>query len=252
MEAQKETIREYLYRQSGVSREVLSEREIAEQFDIKRNHVHELLLELVGEGVVERYPRSGYRYVDYRATSAESAIVMRYLIELEAASAAVDRADREDEVRIVLANDALRKAAAAADLTAYTAADREFHTVLVRASHDNMLIRLFDFLQSTLFRQLPRAFSQPDRITQQGHEAITRAFLDRNGTKLRILLKRHLGYRQLKHRLETLAAPIPPDREIFDMLKSEAENAAADLFTEKSKNTERISSNRIRTKRKKQ
>ena len=64
MIAQKEEIREYLYTQGGVCRDVLSEREIAEQFDIKRNHARELLLELVGEGVVERHPRSGYRYVD--------------------------------------------------------------------------------------------------------------------------------------------------------------------------------------------
>ena len=77
MQVRKEDIREYLYTQGGVSREVLSEREIAEQFDIKRNHARELLLELVGEGVVERHPRSGYRYVDYRGTRPGSAIMMR-------------------------------------------------------------------------------------------------------------------------------------------------------------------------------
>ena len=216
MEAQKEEIREYLYRQGGVSREVLSEREIAEQFDIKRNHARELLLELVGEGVVERHPRSGYRYVDYRGTRVGSVIMMRFMVELEAAAIAMERADREDEVRITLADDALAKAAEAEDLGAYAAADREFHTALVRASHDNMLIRIYEFLQSTLFRQeaFRHAFTESHRATQRAHKMILRAFLDRDGALLQTLLKRHLNYRGLKPRLGALAEAIPEDSEL--------------------------------------
>ena len=217
MLAQKDAIREYLYRQGGVCREVLSEREIAEQFDIKRNHARELLLELVGEGVVERHPRSGYRYVDYRGTRTGSVIMMRYMVELEAAAVAVEKADREDEVRLMLANDALRKAAAAEDLPAYAAADGDFHRVLVRASRDNMLIRIFEFLQATLFRQegFRQVFTEPHRMTQKAHEGILRAFLERDGAKLQTLLKRHLNYRGLKPRLVAMAASIPADDELF-------------------------------------
>jgi len=134
MNDQKQNIREYLYRQRGVSRDVLSEREIAEHFDITRNRARELLLELAGEGVVERRPRCGYRYVDYHTTGAVSILVLRYVVELEAAAIAMRNAVREDEVRLLLANNALRKAAAAEDFPAYSAADREFHIVLVRAS----------------------------------------------------------------------------------------------------------------------
>ena len=223
MQVQKENIREFLYTQGGVSREVLSEREIAEQFDIKRNHARELLLELVGEGVVERHPRSGYRYVDYRGTRTGSAIMMRYTVELEAAAVAIDNADREDEVRIMLAADALDRAAAEEDLAAYLAADREFHTALVRASHDNMLIRIFEFLQSTLFRRaaFQTAFTEPHRATQRAHKKILQAFLDRDGAKLQTLLKRHLNYRGLKARLEVFAAPLPADGELLDLTESE-------------------------------
>ena len=218
MQVRKEDIREYLYTQGGVSREVLSEREIAEQFDIKRNHARELLLELVGEGVVERHPRSGYRYVDYRGTRPGSAIMMRYTVELEAAAVALDNADREDEVRIMLAADALDRAAAEEDLAAYIAADREFHTALVRASHDNMLIRIFEFLQSTLFRRaaFQTAFSEPHRATQRAHKQILQAFLDRDGAKLQTLLKRHLNYWGLQPRLKEFSAPLPPDSELLD------------------------------------
>ena len=211
MDHLKEEIREYLYKESGIRREVLSEREIAERFSVKRNQARELLLELVGEGVVERHPRSGYRYVDYRATDAPSAIMFRYMVELEAAALAVTNADREDEVRLVLAGDALRRAADAENLPDFFDADREFHTVLVRASHDNMLIRIYNFLQATLFRKetvLRATFSGQYLATLNAHEAILRAFLDRDGAKLQALLKCHLGYRKIQSRLEELAAPL--------------------------------------------
>ncbi len=214
METRKEDIREFLYRQGGTQRDVLSEREIAEQFSIKRNQARELLLELVGEGVVERHPRSGYRYVDYRSSSATSAIMLRFVVELDAAVLAVRNANREDEVRLTLACDAFQKAADAKDFSAFVAADREFHITLVRASHDNMLIRIFDFLQATLFRQktvLHEFFAGPHLATQKAHGAILLAFLDRDADKLRKLLKRHLNYKKLHPQLEEFAAPIPPD-----------------------------------------
>ncbi len=193
---------------------MLSEREIAEQFSIKRNQARELLLELVGEGVVERHPRSGYRYVDYGSASAASAIMLRFVTELDAAALAVRNANREDEVRLTLACDAFQKAVAAKDFSAFAAADREFHITLVRASHDNMLIRIFDFLQATLFRRatiLQEFFAGPHLATQKAHSAILQAFLARDAQKLQKLLKRHLNYAKLRSQLEEFAAPIPPD-----------------------------------------
>jgi DNA-binding GntR family transcriptional regulator len=179
------------------------------------------MLELIGEGVVERYPRSGYRYVDYRSTNTESAVLMRYMIEQEAAVIAVQKGNREDEVRIVLANDALRKAAAAEDLPAFADADREFHAALVGASHDNMLIHFFDFLRSTLFRQkdLLLVFTEPHRNTQRTHEEILQAFLNRDGERMQMLLKHHLNYWGLRKRLEAFAALVPKDEELFDFVK---------------------------------
>ena len=210
METKKEDIREYLYNRGGVCREVLSEREIAEQFAIKRNHARELLLELVGEGVVERRPRSGYRYVNYHDTSAGTVMLLRFIVEQEAAAIAMRNADREDEVRLTLACEALKKAAEKKNLPEFSAADREFHAALVRASHDNMLIRIFDFLLSTLFRQemLQPGFSDLHTATQLAHEGIVRAFLARDGEDLAERLKQHLGYFMLKKRLNDLAAPM--------------------------------------------
>ena len=211
MSSQIDEIREYLYARGGESRSALSEREIAEQFSITRNHARELLLELVGEGVVERHPRSGYNYVSYNDTSVKTAMLLRFVVEEEAAAKAMQNADREDDVRLVLACDALKKAAEQKDLPAYAAADRVFHLTLVRASHDNMLIRVFGFLLATLFRQeaLKPCFSEMHTKTQVAHEELVKAFLSRDAKVMLERLKRHLAYPLLKERLAELASPLP-------------------------------------------
>ena len=216
----KDEIREYIYAGAGAGK-LPSERAIAQRFALKRNLVREVLLALEGEGIVERNPRRGYRYVDYRSTSTESAVLMRYMVEQEAAVIAVQEAGREDDVRITLANDALRKAADAEDISAFADADREFHAALVRASHDNMLIHFFDFFQSIFFRQkaFQLVFSEPHRITQRVHEEILQAFLDRNGARMQILLKNHLSYWGLRKRLEAFAALVPNEEELFGIVK---------------------------------
>ena len=139
--------------------------------------------------------------------------MLRFVVELDAAALAVRNANREDEVRLTLACDAFQKAANAKDFAAFIAADREFHITLVRASHDNMLIRIYDFLQATLFRRetvLREFFSGPHLATQKAHGAILKAFLDRDARKLQKLLKRHLNYIGLRPRLEEFATPIQP------------------------------------------
>ena len=211
MEATIADIREYLYGLGGEGEKVLSEREIAEQFSITRNHARELLLELVGEGVVERHPRSGYRYVSYHQTKPATAMLLRFVIEQEAAAAAMRNANREDEVRLILASEALKKAADKKDLMTFAAADREFHSVLVRASHDKMLIRFFALLQSTLFRLewMRPVFSELHEKTQLAHEGILQAFLERNGQEMLERLKQHLSYAVLKKHLCELSAPVP-------------------------------------------
>ena len=95
-------------------------------------------------------------------------------------------------------------------MVAFSAADREFHFALVRASHDNMLIRVFDFLQSTLFRRekLLPVFSELHEKTQVAHEGILQAFLARRGDELQERLKQHLGYVFLKKQLVKLVAPV--------------------------------------------
>ncbi len=214
MEITKEDIREYIYDQSCRSSQVLSEREIAEQFSIKRGRARELLLELVGQGVVERRPRSGYSYVDYRRTSMDSILLLRFIVEEDAAVKALKRASAVDKENLIHAHEKLVKAASVNDLAAFAAADLEFHTCMVCASHDNMLINIFDFLRSTLFRRSDwNNLLPPNRLqaTLLIHSKILDSFLKNDERAFIALIKRHLGYHKLNKRLRELAEPIPEE-----------------------------------------
>lgn len=188
----KDEIREYIY--SGAGRgKFLSERAIAQQFELKRNLVREVLLALEGEGIVARHPQRGYSYVDYESTDLSAAILLRYVVEREAARKAVRLRTAEDLLRLRSAFDRLEQCARAKDMTGFFAADVEFHTALVAASHDNTFIKLFDFMKAVLFRRRPEGFTTVHEKTQLSHRTIFRAFLNGDSARLDRILRFHLG-----------------------------------------------------------
>ena len=73
-------IREYIY--TAVDKDqFLSEREIAQKFELKRGAVREILLSLEGEGVLERIPQKGYRYIRCDESDHRSIEAVRYVVE---------------------------------------------------------------------------------------------------------------------------------------------------------------------------
>ncbi|MPM62512.1 HTH-type transcriptional repressor RspR [bioreactor metagenome] len=195
----KDQIREYVYAGASANDGFLSEREIAQHFNLKRNNTREVLLRLEGEGVLRRHPKRGYSYVDYDSTDAATVIVMRYMVEREAVRKAAVRATREDMVRLTLIFEELEALIAAKDLPGFMASDMEFHTALIASSHDNMLIKIFEFMKATLFRRRDLAageFPQSFVKTQEAHRKIFAAFKARDAMALEQALYDHIGHHE--------------------------------------------------------
>ncbi|MGF0038435.1 GntR family transcriptional regulator [Victivallis vadensis] len=169
-------IREYIYTEAGGEGQFLSEREIAQKFDLKRGAVREILLSLEGEGVLERIPQKGYRYVRCDDSDPRSVEAVRYVVEREAVRKALTARTREDLVRLALILEDLDRFAAAKELEGFSRTDLEFHEQLVAASHDNMLIKMFSFLQGAAFRYQHPAFSEAFSETQACHHRIFENF----------------------------------------------------------------------------
>lgn len=169
-------VREYIYSEGMKRESFLSEREIAKKFELARSKVREILLSLEGEGVLARLPQKGYRYIKYGDADPRCAEVVRYTVEREAVRKAIGIVTREDLVRLTLILEETEAAAASRDVEKFRRLDIEFHTTLIAASRDPMLIRIFSFFQNVIFQQHHSEYSPSFDKTLACHHDIFNNF----------------------------------------------------------------------------
>ncbi len=188
----REEIRDYIYSEAVEPGTCLTEREIAERFQLKRSNAREMLLALEGEGSIRRIPQKGYCSVDYGSTDTQTVLALRYAIEREALREGVQRATREDMVRITLIFEDMERYLASGDMQKYAQADIEFHSALIVASHDNLLINFFNFMKATIFPRINLIQSKSEDA-QTSHRQIYEAFKRRDAQGVHDTLKKHIG-----------------------------------------------------------
>ncbi len=193
----REKIRDYIYAGTTAPGVFLTEREIAERFQLKRGNTREMLLALEGEGSIRRVPLKGYCSVDYDNTDLQTVLALRYVIEREAIRQAVVRATREDMVRITLIFEDLERHLTENDLEGFGRADLEFHTALIAAAHDNLLLNFFTFLTGTLFRRF-NTIHHKSEGAQAAHRALFDAFKSHDVKTAQAALKEHIARNQEK------------------------------------------------------
>ncbi len=185
-------VQDHIYSLMAEPGVILSEREIAQKFDLKRGNVREILLSMEGEGILERMPQRGYRCVNYHDTDRQTTLTIRYAVEHEAVRKAIDLADREDIVRLSLLIEDMDKCVAEHDYENFANADMEFHTALIAASRDNLLIKIFAFMSSTVFR-LNHHNDVFSAEAQVSHRQIFQYFKDKDWKNTEKALHFHLG-----------------------------------------------------------
>jgi len=199
----KEQIREYIYSGAGTIGAILSEREITQQLKLKRGYVREILLTLEGEGIIRSIPKKGYCYVDYNGTDIKTLNAIRYAIEREALRKAIGGAmTRDDKVRLTLIHEDLERFAAEQNTKSFSECDMEFHTAIIEASHDNMLIKMFNFLKATVFRLhavCSRRFDDQFENTQLAHRAIFAGIKNEDMESAEKSLEKHIGTIKIKN-----------------------------------------------------
>jgi GntR family galactonate operon transcriptional repressor len=133
------------------------EQELADSLDVGRNALREAVKVLSGKGLISTAPRSGTRIrlrEDWNMLDPDvlkwhadpdiatekfmlDLIEMRRIIEPKAAELAAARATREDVARIMSAYEAM--AASKDNLEQRIEADMEFHSAVLKASHNEVL-----------------------------------------------------------------------------------------------------------------
>jgi len=179
---------------------MVSERDIAQKFNISRSNSRKLLLNMEGEGLVRSIPQKGYLLINYSHTRSVTLFRVRSAIEAEAARMACENAMREDFLRMMLILDEMEEALDAQDPERISTLDIEFHHALVAASKDNMLIRLYSFIFiPTTCEKWPTDLS---REMIEIHRHIFATIRARNPVAAENAIITHLGHRQRERELE--------------------------------------------------
>jgi DNA-binding GntR family transcriptional regulator len=174
--------------------ELLTEGEVAGALGISRTPVREAFLRLEGEGLLRLYPKRGALVVPVSAGEVEAVMETRVLVERFAFEKAIVRgADVTDAMRAEIARQEER--AAAGDLDGFVEADRAFHTALVAAAGNPIVLSLYDSLRDrqqrlgvTALRREPRRLGE---ILDE-HRALTEAVASGDVDATLALLEAHL------------------------------------------------------------
>ena len=124
----------------------LTEGQVAQEIGASRTPVREALLRLQGEGMVELFPKKGALVIPPTTRETRETFEVRALIEEWAATKVwPHRADTIPELRARL--DEMIAAMKVDDVSAFSAADRTFHEIVVEAAGNSVIARQYSHLR---------------------------------------------------------------------------------------------------------
>ncbi|MER5223309.1 GntR family transcriptional regulator [Streptomyces flaveus] len=148
----------------------LVENELAEQFGVTRASVRAALIDLAGEGLVERIPNRGSRV---RVVTVEEAVAItecRMVLEgLCAAKAAVEATD-DQLTELAEIGTAMSKAVADGEPMTYSGLNQELHAKIRQFSGQQVAVELLERLNAQLVRHRFQLSLRPGRPQQSVNE----------------------------------------------------------------------------------
>jgi DNA-binding GntR family transcriptional regulator len=174
--------------------DLLTEGEVADALGMSRTPVREAFLRLEGEGLLRLYPKRGALVVPVSAQEVEAVMETRALVERFAMEKAIVReADVAGAMREAIARQ--ERHAGAGDLDGFVAADRDFHTAVVAAAGNQIVLDLYDSLRDRQQRMGVTALRrEPRRLGQilDEHHGLVDALEDGDVERTLALLDAHL------------------------------------------------------------
>lgn len=185
-----------------------TEMELREQFGVGRSSVREALRILQAYGLVELRPGTG-AFVASPTEPSEEAVrswfiekepeldelmEVRMAVEPLAVKLATEKASEEEIAEILRLHDRFTSELSEADPLALAAIDEAFHTAIVRASHNGLLIKINQLLIEALREYRTRAFAIPENINNAHgpHGHIVEALREREAVRGESAMLEHL------------------------------------------------------------
>lgn len=174
---------------------LLSEGGLAADVGVSRTPVREALLRLESEGLVRLYPKKGALVLSMSAQDVDDVFAARSMVESFTARAAW--AARAALVPALTGHlDRMRRAAREHTVTAFAAADADFHTALVDAAGNPVISRFHAGLrerQLCIGRAVIRLSPERMRRSITEHAAIVDALREGNRRAFTDLVATHTG-----------------------------------------------------------
>ena len=172
----------------------LVEAELADMYGVTRASVRAALIDLTGEGLVERIPNRGARV---RVVPVEEAVAItecRMVLEGLCAAKAAERATDEDIERLTELASQLRRAVDDGELMKYSALNHELHRLVREISDQAPAAELLERLQGQLVRHQFRLSLRAGRpqVSVDEHLAIVQAIAARDADGARDATYQHL------------------------------------------------------------
>lgn len=189
-----------ILRQSVVSGEIhhgelYSATALARRLGVSVSPVREAMLTLVNEGIMEPVRNRGFRVAELSPADLDEIFELRTLLEIPAVQALAGRDLSAERARLEELVRATERSAEQGDVTAFLAADRDFHLALLELHGNGRLVvtvatlrdqtRLYG-LRDTEHHTLIEAAAE--------HRALLEAVLDGRRDDVAEVLGRHLGH----------------------------------------------------------
>jgi DNA-binding GntR family transcriptional regulator len=167
--------------------------DVAGFFGVSLIPVREALKTLLGEGLLEHQPRLGYTVTALSQAELDELYVVRGALEAAALEAAVRQATAADHDRATAIHDALGRAVAADDATAFQRASREFHEALLAPCRMPRLLHMLDIAWNLTepVQTMMRTTAQDRLGMREDHQLMLAAFVARDAEALKAAADAH-------------------------------------------------------------
>jgi len=185
--------------------------ETADLFGVSRIPIREALKTLIGEGLVDHQPRAGYTVARLTVQEFREIYLVRGVLEMAALTAAIGRAEPEDDRRAKEALEALDQALANEDYRAYQRESRHFHLALVTPSKMPRLLHMIELVWNVTEPIQPMTHISDAHRTElhAQHSKMLQAFTARDSAALLDASRGHLD------NLEAVVAELPARPGLF-------------------------------------
>jgi DNA-binding GntR family transcriptional regulator len=153
----------------------ITERGLAENMNVTRVPIRESLVKLEQDGLIKKIPSVGYIVDNYSVEEFEEALLMRFVIECQAAGEAARVATPEDITELRKFNEAMKNAGHAGNLEVVIESDRKFHLAIVKASRSKIFNKMYSIISIPVFNYRQEGEASTAIMAFEGHNEIIQA-----------------------------------------------------------------------------